>query len=116
MKNRILILLLLAALVFSLIGCAECIDIEHKDVEVTVVDEHYSAAWMQPFYNGKTMMFLSHPADYHITVDYNGIEYTINDHDTYDKYKDKIGQTAIGKLEIRTYNDGTVKYDIVSLG
>lgn len=43
------------------------------------------------------------------------VEYTISGSDTYNKYKEKVGQIAIGALEIRTYDDGTVKYDITAL-
>ena len=37
-------------------------------------------------------------------------------HDTYDQYKDMIGETISATLEIRRYDDGTVKYDITDLG
>lgn len=56
-----------------------------------------------------------HPAVYRITVKYDGIEYTISGSDTYNKYKDKVGQNTIASLEIRKYDNGTMKYDIKSL-
>lgn len=115
LKNRIFVLLLLVILIFSLGGCAKCISTEYENVEVTIVDKYYKAMWMQPIFTGKTGGMITHPAVYSITVEYNDIEYTINGSDTYNKYKDKIGQTAIGELEIKTYDDGTVEYDIVSL-
>lgn len=64
--------------------------------------------------NGKTV-FINHPATYQITVEYNGVKHTVSGSNTYSKYKDKVGQTAIGELKIETYDDGTVKYYIVSL-
>lgn len=114
-KNKILPLLLLVVLIFSLTGCTKCINTEYENVEVTVIDEYYRAKYIQPIYNGKSIIMVNHPAVYNITVEYNGIEYTIDDSDTYNKYKDKVKQTAIGTLEIRTYDNGTIKYDIVSL-
>lgn len=113
--NRILALLLLMILVFCLVSCAECISTEYESVEVTVTDAFHRAMWVQPVWTGKVMMTVVHPAIYRITVKYKGVEYTIGDQDTYKKYKDKIGQTVVGKVEIKTYDDGTVKYDIVSL-
>lgn len=113
--NRILALLLLTILIFSLVGCAKCISTEYQDVEVVVIDAFHRAMWIQPVWTGKMMMAITHPAVYQITVKYNGVEYTIGSSDTYNKYKDKIGKTVIGKLEIKTYDDGTVKYNIVSL-
>ena len=108
-------LLLLITLVFSLVGCAKCICTEYENVEVTIVDKYYRAMWIQPVRTGKVTTFITHPARYEITVEYNDIEYTISGSDTYDKYKDKIGQIIIGELEIKTYDDGTVKYNVISL-
>lgn len=113
--NRIFALLLLAALVISIVGCVKCINIEHQQVEVTIVDEYHRNARLQPIIiNGKTR-FINHPAVWQIIVEYNGVNHTISGSNTYNKYKDKIGQIAIGELEIKTYNDGTVRYYIISL-
>ena len=60
-------------------------------------------------------MWITHQAIYRIIVEYNNIEYVINDEETYDKYKDKIGQSTIGQLVIKTYDDGSITYDILSL-
>lgn len=114
-KIVILISLMLAILAVSLAGCAKCISVEYEQVEVTVVDKFHRAMWMQPVLAGKVTTFITHPEVWDITVEYKGVEYTIGGSDTYEKYEDKIGQTAIGELEIKTYDDGTVKYDIVSL-
>ena len=42
-------------------------------------------------------------------------EYIENMSQINNKYKDKVGETTIGTLEIRTYDDGTVKYIITEL-
>ena len=115
MKKNILMLLLLLVIVFSLVGCAECISTEYENVEVKIVDEYYSPTWYQPVFTGKSTALITHPATYRITIEYNGVEYTFSDSDTYDRYKDKVGQTTIGALEIRNYDDGTIRYDIISL-
>ena len=114
-KNRILVLLLLAVFLFGLVGCAKCISTEYKNVEITVVDEYHSAMWVQPMIVGKVTTMIVHPAIWRITVEYNGVEYTLNGEDIYKKYENKIGQTIIGELEIKTYDNGIVEYDIVSL-
>ena len=113
--NRILAILLIVLLICSLVGCAKCISTEYENVEVTIVDEYHKPMWIQPIFNGKTTTMITHPAVWRIIVEYDGVEYTISSSKTYNKYKDKIGQIAIGELEIKTYDDGTVKYDIVSL-
>ena len=115
LTNRIFILLLSLMLIFNLVGCVKIVSIEYENVEVTIVDEHYRAMWMQPMIIDKVTTFITYPDEWEITVEYNGVEYTIDDEHTYKKYNSKIGQTAIGELEIKIYDDGTVKYDIVSL-
>lgn len=100
---------------FSLVGCAKLVSTECENVEVNIVDEYHKGMYMTPVFNGKTTTMITHPAVYRITVEYNGVEYTISGSDTYNKYKEKVGQTATGTLEIRTYDDGTVKYDITAL-
>ena len=58
---------------------------------------------------------ITHPAVNRITVEYNGIEYSVNGRETYEKYQDKVGEYTNAVLETHTYDDGTVKYDILSL-
>ena len=115
MRKRILTFLVFMIMIFSLTGCAKLVNKECKNVEVNIVDEYHRGMYMTPVFNGKTTAMITHPAVYRITVEYNGVEYTISGSDTYNKYKEKVGQTATGTLEIRTYDDGTVKYDITAL-
>ena len=115
MKKIILVLLAITTIMFVLVGCANCINTEYQSVEVKIVDEYHRAMWLQPISTGKSTVIVTHPAQHDITVEYAGVKYTISDSDTYDRYKDKVGQTTIGTLEIRTYDDGTVRYDIISL-
>jgi hypothetical protein len=108
-------LLLIVVLSFGLIGCKKCVDTKYEDVEVVIVGEYYEPMWTQPMLVGKVTTVITHPPVYEITVDYNGVEYTINDSYTYEEYKDKVGQSVIGVLEICSYDDGSVRYDIKSL-
>ena len=116
MFKRIITLILIIILSLNLAGCAKCISTEYENVDVVIVDEYYRSAWMQPIHTGKFTSFISHPAQYKITVNYNGVDYTINDSSTYNKYKTQVGQTVTGKLEIKAYDDGAVCYNILSLG
>lgn len=115
MKKRILVFSMFMIMILSLVGCAKLVSTEYKNVEVNIIDEYHKGMYITPVFNGKTITMITHPAVYRITVEYNGVEYTISGSDTYNKYKEKVGQTAIGTLEIRTYDDGTVKYDITEL-
>lgn len=116
MKKKILGLFLIIVMMFSLIGCAKLLSTTYEEVEVTITDEYYRSSYVTPVMaSGKVTTFISHPAIYRIIVEYNDVEYTISDRDTYKKYKDKIGQTTIGTLSIRIYDDGNIKYNITEL-
>lgn len=113
--KKVISILAIMCLMFSLVGCAKCISTEYENVEVNIVDEYHRGMYTTPMRVGKVTTIQTHPAVYRITVEYNDVEYTISGSDTYNKYKDKVGQTTIGTLEIRTYDDGSVRYDITSL-
>lgn len=120
MKEKIIIVIAVL-LVVSLVGggfvvsVPKCVNTEYKTVEVSIVDEHYSPLWMQPMKYNNITTYITHPAEYKIMVIYNDIKFTINDYDIYYKYKNKIGEVINGTLEIKTYDNNTVKYDIIAL-
>lgn len=101
--------------VFVLCSCAKLLNEEYSTVSVIVVDSHYTSPRIVPIVAGKVRTFVTYSAQYRIVVEYNGIEYSIGGRDTYSRYKDKIGEAANAKLRTRTYDDGTIKYDIISL-
>lgn len=117
MKKRILACLVFVIMMLNLTGCAKLVSTAYENVEVDIVDEHYEASYITLEYNIPFEMFMPEtvPAVYKIIVEYNGIQYVFNDSDTYNKYKDKVGETTIGTLEIRTYDDGTIKSNITEL-
>lgn len=107
--------LLMLSLTLGLIGCAKVVSVTKEDVLVNIVDEHYKHMYMQPIHTGKVTTFITHPAQYKITVEYSGKQFVIDDKDTYDKYKDRVGEVITGTLETTTYDNGKKWYDIVSL-
>lgn len=115
--KKLLSILVITCLAFTLFGCTKCINTEHKDVEVTVVDKYYKASHTKVEYNVPLKMPMTKrvPAVYNITVEYDGANYTIDGVDTYNKYKDLVGQTAIGTLETCTYDNGTTLKRITKL-
>lgn len=113
MKKRKAICILLVMLLLT--GCAKCLTTTQSTVEVEITDAYYRGAWIQPILCGKTRSFITHPAVYHITVEYDEIEYTISGSETYYKYKDCVGERVNATLEIREYDNGTVRREIVGL-
>ena len=112
--KRFLAFMLIAVLV-TLTGCAKLINTEYKEVDVKITDKYHRAAYATPIRAGKVTSVVTHPAIYRIRVEYNGIEYTLNGSAVYRQYKNKIGQTINGKLKIDTYDDGTIRYNIVEI-
>lgn len=71
--------------------------------------------YMTPIRAGKVTTVVTHPAVYRITVEYNSVEYDIRGSNTYNKYKDMVGQNTIAVLEITTYDNGEIKEEIIEL-
>lgn len=113
-RVAIIIAALLVA-VSSFTACAKVISTKEEMVQVKIVDEYYKAAWNQPVMIGKVMSAIYHPARHVITVEYNGVNYDINDSEAYNLYKSSIGEYTEGLLITTTYDDGTVKYDVTAL-
>lgn len=108
--------LLIIAIMISMVGCAELINTEYETVDVKIVDSYHRGAWVQPMIIGKVVSNIVHPAQYRIDVEYNDVKYSIHGSDTYYTYNDKVGEIVPGTLRIRTYDDGSTKYDITALG
>lgn len=104
------IMILICSMFFMLVGCRQCIDVKQEEVEVTIVDEYHRGTYCTPVSNGKTIVLITHPAVYKITVEYEDYSFTISGSDTYNKYCDKVGQTTTGVLEIRTYSSRYKRY------
>ncbi len=86
-------------------------------MKVTVVNEYYKPK--ETRFTGMVNhvpQFRTDYAEYEITVNYNGTEYSLSDESTYRKYHGRIGQTVSAVLITKTYDNGKVKQWIDSLG
>lgn len=116
----ILILLLISAFIisaFMLAGCAKCIDKKEENVKVKIVNEYYKPK--EVYFTGvinHVPQFRTDYAEYEITVNYNGVEYSLSDENTYRKYHGRIGQTVSAVLVTKTYDNGNIKQYINRLG
>lgn len=117
MKKAATILILLLISAFILTGCAKCIDKKEESVKVKIVNEYYKPEEIH--YSGTinhVPQFRTDYAEYEITVDYNGTEYSLSDESTYRKYHGRIGQTVSAVLVTKTYDNGDVRQYINRLG
>lgn len=113
--RKIIKLFLPTLILFLLAGCSKLISTEYKDVEVKIIDCYHRNSYTTIVCYGKRLIPRRHPAVNKVTVDYNGNQYVIKGKEVYYKYKDKIGETVTGTLEIENYEDGTKKFNIISL-
>lgn len=117
MKKVVSVLILLLISAFMLTGCAKCIDKKEESVKVKIVNEYYKPK--ETRFIGiinHVPQFRTDYAEYEITVDYNGTEYSLSDESTYRKYHGRIGQTVSAVLITKTYDNGNVKQYINCLG
>ena len=91
------------------------VNVKETIASVKIIDSYYRAAYSTPMRIGKVTTFTHNPAIYHIHVDYNGINYIISGFETYNAYKDRIGEIVDAIVETRTFSNGSVSYDILSI-
>ena len=109
--KKIISLILVIATMLLMVGCKEVVKTENEEVEVTVVDAHRRGAYM--IRCGKT--WVTRPASYRVTVKYGDNEYSVSGSDTYYKFENKVGETAIGVLQTTYYDDGSMVQNIIKL-
>ena len=92
------------------------VNTEYSTVIVTIKDT-YSRGVRTILIPSTNNMYIpiTRPPVYKIYVTYENKEYVIYGEKIYNYYKNKIGYAVNGKLEIRTYKNGTKKYNIVNI-
>lgn len=117
MSKRCIIVMLLVAIIF-LPGCEPLLKqsrVETSTVPVKVVNAYHQNSYSQPVFIGKVFTAVHHDAINEITVEYNEVKYVISGEATYEKYKNRIGDTVNGTLETKYYDDGCIINKIVDL-
>lgn len=107
--KKITSILLITVLLLCFVGCAELINTETQEVEATVTDVYYKGAWVQMISTGKTTTWITHPAKYNVTFEYENVTLTVNNKELYDYYKDKIGVAVKCNLITEYYDDDSVR-------
>ena len=101
----------------TLTGCTKCIKKTSEPVKVKIVNEYYNPGQIKVTgYTGGKPIIKNELAEYEITVEYDGVDYSFNSEDVYRKYHGRVGEMIQGTLVTREYDDGTSKSRIVSIG
>lgn len=88
---------------------------ENIEVDVTIVDENCQDSWVQIVPVGKVVIPITHPAEYEVTIEYDGERYIITDEETCNLLKDKVGETTKAICNVTTYNDGKKDIEFVRI-
>lgn len=116
-KKFISILGVLLVSISTLTGCAKCINKTEETVKVKIVNEYYKPK--EVHFVGivnNVPQYRTDYSEYEITVNYDGVDYSLTDSDTYKKYHGRIGETVQATLITKTYDNGKVKKWIDGLG
>ena len=108
--KRLFAILLAILLVLTFAGCAEVKEQDSMLVPAILVDTHYKGMWIQPIISGKSVTMVTHPADYDLIFEHEGQRYNLDvDSETYNTYKNAVGQKFDMELVFTTYTDDTEK-------
>lgn len=105
-------------LAFTLLcGCAKCISTETTSVDAKVISTSYKKDYYTYVYNFATKTHIAkyHDAEYIVVVEYDGVQYKIDDVDSYYKSVDRAGDDVTAILKTYKYDDGSTKNKIVRI-
>ena len=106
---------LILLITFCLSGCKNVVEQNYTTVRVKIVDCDYRPPYVTYMYVNKMSYPIVYPAQYSVTVEYEGYTYTFSGQDIYEKYISHIGESADATLEITIYDDETSSCRIIAL-
>lgn len=113
--KKVVSILLIFIMIFCFCACAKVVSTQTNIVPVTIVNRFHSSSTVFPVIINNHVFMNVIPEKYCITVEFAAKEYEITGRETYEKFKDKIGETVNAKIETICFDDGIIKYNIVEL-
>ena len=99
----------------ALSGCAKVVSTETYEAPVRILSVDYRPAYSTPMKVGKVMSVMTHPADYDVVVEYNGVEYELDSRDSYKAAENNVGSAMQAVIEKVRYEDGDVRFKVLDL-
>ena len=110
MKKFFVLVLVMVVMSAILVGCADVV----SERQVTVVAEaDYDSAKTVPMYTGKGYIYKTEPAEYHVR--YDDQTYHVGSDQGREIVKEYDGEDVIVTFIEKTYDNGFVKYELVSV-
>lgn len=113
--KKILMLLPIVISLLCLSGCQKCVSIDYETVSAKIVDEEHDDSYLMPMYVNNHLTYILYPSTNKIVVEYNDNKYSIYSYETYEKYCNSVGEYVEADFKVKTYEDGTKSYSLVSL-
>lgn len=113
MKKKLSIFVIMMMILFT--GCAECISTEYEEVTVKIVDSYHRDQYRTYQYCGKILVPITHREINQITVEYDNVDFVLDDEYSYGLYHTNTGENVTAVLRISKYDNGDITREIISL-
>lgn len=110
MKKMFALLIVVITIVAMLAGCSEIISEETVQMTVTA---KYTRAGTERYYTGSSYQYRTVPAKYQVIFD--GKTYTVPFNQGTDLVAENDGCELIATFEMKTYDNGKVVYELISV-
>lgn len=117
MRKTIFFTTTIILLLFSLAGCKKVTNICELRVNATIEETYHENAWQELEYSpsSKKVRTINHPEVNITAIRYNEKRFVLNNKNTYNYCEDKVGQSVPCILEVKEYDDGSTKEEIVAV-
>lgn len=96
----------------SFVACAKVEKVTQQTVNAEIESVNYKKEWLQPIMVQKNLIYVTHPAEYYVTLKYTDVETTINDWQLYHLCKEKVGTHIKCTLITTYYSNEKVKKEL----
>lgn len=117
MKKTFFFTLTILLLLFSFTGCKKVTNTYELRVNAVIEETYHENAWRELEYSpsSKKVRTINHPEVNITAIRYNGKRFVLNNKNTYNYCEDKVGQSVPCILEVKEYDDGSTKEEIVAV-
>lgn len=114
-KHFVILFSTLTILIGVMTGCAELVSTETITVDAEISQTYHRAYYVTPMKIGNVTTQITHPASWSTYVMYEGKEYKIGTKEAYNLCKGREGETIKATFNIKTYDDGSIVYNLIDV-
>lgn len=109
--RKLLVLLSVIIICLTFVGCAEITNTTVEVVEAEIIHTYYDESNVRMIWTGKSYLYNTDPADYEITVSYDGLEKTFDDEEFFNECGGLKSEGKKVELNLVTdyYDNGNIR-------